>query len=299
MSFRVLLIENGTKVRYKLDNILVTIGDEEVSIPMSDLSTVVIDNLKSNITMRAMSMLAEKNISVVVCDMNHLPVGIFNGFNNHSRASKIIKYQMNLSKESYDLIWKEITVSKIINQAKALDLLDKQKSDEVLSFANAVQVGDSTNREAHAAKVYFNCLMGSTFSRGNDGILLNSGLNYGYTILRSFISRLCVGYGLNPLIGIHHKSEYNSFNLVDDLIEPVRPIVDLHAYHLLKDESFFSYKHRQSLINIVNHKIVYKNKKQYIGNALDEYVSSYARALKNNRFDKIEFFDVYKYKGEK
>ena len=69
--------------------------------------------------------------------------------------------------------------------------------------------------------------MGTTFSRGNEDILLNSGLDYGYTIIRAYIARLCVGYGLNSQLGIHHKNEFNRFNLIDDLMEPIRPFIDL------------------------------------------------------------------------
>lgn len=123
-------------------------------------------------------------------------------------------------------------------------------------YREQVQPGDITNREAHAAKVYFNTLMGTTFSRGNEDILLNSGLDYGYAIIRSYLSRVCVGYGLNPQIGIHHKNEYNRFNLCDDLIEPIRPVVDYYVYRLLQEEEYFSSEHRRKIVNLLNQRIV-------------------------------------------
>ena len=78
-------------------------------------------------------------------------------------------------------------------------------------------------------------------------MLLNSGLDYGYAILRSYLARLCVGYGLNSQLGIHHRNEYNRFNLVDDMIEPFRPFVDYFAYRLLEREEYFKGEHRASL----------------------------------------------------
>lgn len=90
---------------------------------------------------------------------------------------------------------------------------NKTAFEKMYDYREQAAAGDITNREAHAAKVYFNTLMGTTFSRGNEDILLNSGLDYGYAIIRSYLSRVCVGYGLNPQIGIHHKNEYNRFNL--------------------------------------------------------------------------------------
>ena len=160
-----------------------------------------------------------------------------------------------------------------------------------------IKAGDTSNREAHGAKVYFNELMGTSFSRGNENILLNAGLDYGYTIMRSYIARLCVGYGLNCQIGIHHKNEYNRFNLVDDLMEPVRPFVDLYVYHLLENEEFFKIDHRHKIINIVNHKVMYRNKRMYMGNMLEEYVMLYAKGLKDGT--ELIFPNIDGYEGDR
>lgn len=95
--------------------------------------------------------------------------------------------QINLSKQIKDEFWKKIVQTKIINQGLVLKILkyDSEIVSQLQTFANTVQCGDITNREGHAAKVYFNTLMGTSFSRGDDNILINSGLNYGYAIIRS------------------------------------------------------------------------------------------------------------------
>ena len=128
-------------------------------------------------------------------------------------------------------------------------------------YREQVQPGDITNREAHAAKVYFNTLMGTTFSRGNEDILLNSGAGLRlchYSFL--FVQSMC-GIWTESQIGIHHKNEYNRFNLCDDLIEPIRPVVDYYVYRLLQEEEYFSSEHRRKIVNLLNHKIQYQNKK--------------------------------------
>lgn len=164
-------------------------------------------------------------------------------------------------------------------------------------FCEEVCIGDTTNREAHAAKVYFNELMECSFSRGNEDILLNSGLDYGYAIFRSYLAKLCVGYGLNSQLGIHHRNEYNRFNLVDDLIEPFRPFVDYFTYFLLREEEYFTGEHRRRLVNLLNHKIFYKEKKMFLCNAMEEYVSNIASEIAG-KGNKIEFPDVNQYLGE-
>lgn len=206
---------------------------------------------------------------------------------------------MEYTKEAYDELWKTIVSAKLLNQKKVLIRLGRriETIKKIEDFCMDIKAGDTSNREAHGAKVYFNELMGTSFSRGNENILLNAGLDYGYTIMRSYIARLCVGYGLNCQIGIHHKNEYNRFNLVDDLMEPVRPFVDLYVYHLLENEEFFKIDHRHKIINIVNHKVMYRNKRMYMGNMLEEYVMLYAKGLKDGT--ELIFPNIDGYEGDR
>lgn len=298
MAYKVILIESECSLYLKLNSLIINKGEGDISIPLDDISMIVLDNLKINFTVRLVSTLAEHNIGVIVCNMEHLPIGFYSSYDNYGRISKTISYQINKSKEFYDKLWKEIMYNKIINQKRVLELLDKKDTtDKLKQLADEIEDGDPTNREAHAAKVYFNTLMDTTFSRGNDNLLINSGLNYGYTILRSYFARLCVGYGLNSQIGIHHKNEYNRFNLVDDLMEPFRPFVDMVAYKMLKDEDYFKPEHRHELINLLNHKVKYMDKKMFIANMIEEYVIEYAALLSGKRED-INYPDVSQYIGK-
>lgn len=300
MGFRVVLIENDVFIKMKLDNLVVIKQDDEIWIPIADISVLVLDNLKVTITARILCLLADYNVGVVLCNQEHLPIGFYSSYDNHSRVSKMIGYQIEKSKEYYNQLWQQIVKAKIENQANVLEMLGK--SEKVIcairEFIEQVESGDANNREAHVAKLYFNELMGCTFSRGNDNILLNSGLDFGYAILRSFLARLCVGYGLNSQLGIHHCNEYNRFNLVDDMIEPFRPFVDLCAYKWLQNEKYFKPEHRHQLINILNHKMRYKGRVMYICNALEEYVSDIA-ALFAHRRKEIVYPSIMNYLGEK
>ncbi len=59
------------------------------------------------------------------------------------------------------------------------------------------------------------------------------------------------------MIGIFHRNEYNQFNLVDDLMEPFRQIIDIWVYKNLRDKDFLTYEYRLSLVNLLNSKIQY------------------------------------------
>lgn len=213
---------------------------------------------------------------------------------------KKIGFQIHGTKSFYGSLWKDIIEAKLENQAEVLELLGKDSNiiEAIRDFSKEVQPDDPSNREAHGAKIYFNELMGQSFSRGNEDILLNSGLDYGYTIIRSYLARLCVAYGLNSQLGIHHRSEYNRFNLVDDMIEPIRPIVDLYIYKLLAEEDFFKGEHRKAIINMLNHKIIYNGKNMFLCNMLEEYVSTIAQFIEGKDV-KIIYPKVVDYLGEK
>lgn len=299
MGFRLIMIENDVSIRLKLDNLIIRKEEKDIWIPIEDISVLIIDNRKITLTARMLCSLAAHNVGVIFCNQEHLPIGFYSSYDNHSRISKAIHFQIDASDKYYDELWQSIVRAKIKNQQRVLEKLHKNSDVIILlsQFYEEVLVGDTTNREAHAAKVYFNELMGCSFSRGNEDLLLNAGLDYGYAIMRSYLAKLCVGYGLNSQLGIHHRNEYNRFNLVDDMIEPFRPFVDYFAYFLLKDEKYFKGEHRHQLVNLLNHKIVYKQRKMFLCNAMEEYVSNVASEIAGKK-NTLEFPDVTQYLGE-
>ncbi len=94
-----------------------------------------------------------------------------------------------------------------------------------IELIHGVNHYDSTNREGHAAKVYWHQLYGVEFSRKQEGFV-NTCLNYGYSIVHSYVARSIVKKGLDPRISFFHKSFDNHFALASDLIEPFRSYVD-------------------------------------------------------------------------
>ena len=299
MAFRVVLIENEVAIKVKLNNLVITKNDKDIWIPLDDISMIVMDNLSTVITTRLLCQLSEAGIGLMLCNQQHLPTGYYSSYDNHSRSSKVIGYQVDKSRDYYDSLWRQVVIAKIVNQAKAYVMLkgDETGGQKIFEFAENITEGDKTNREAHAAKVYFNLLMGTSFSRGNEDILLNSGLDYGYAVLRGYIARVCVGYGLNTQLGIHHKSEYNRFNLVDDLMEPFRPLVDMVAYEMMGEAEYFMPEHRRRLVGLLNMKMLYRNKKMYLCNVLENYIEQYA-SLIMGRGNDIVFPDVDNFLGE-
>jgi CRISP-associated protein Cas1 len=98
-----------------------------------------------------------------------------------------------------------------------------------------VRSGDPDNIEAQGARRYWGLLFGDTFRRDQNGDGVNALLNYGYTVLRACTARSVIAAGLHPSIALHHSNAGNAMRLVDDLMEPFRPVIDLKVWQLLRN----------------------------------------------------------------
>lgn len=281
------MITQPTKLSIKNRQLLIT-QDEEYSLPLEDISTIVFETPQVNISSKALSLIADNKIAIYSCDEKHLPNGVFMPFAVHSRELKAVKAQLNSSESFKKRCWQRIIIQKIQNQAYVLKLLNKDFMGEHLEhLATKVNSGDTDNREAIAAKEYFTALYDKKFSRNFDDIY-NASLNYGYSIIRGAIARNVVSYGYIPSIGIHHKSELNNYNLVDDFIEPFRPIVDLWVKNNVTEKTEFDKYLRSELVNLLNVDVIIQGKLHSVNNAISVMVASYTTALNQNDYKKLE-----------
>ena len=77
-------------------------------------------------------------------------------------------------------------------------------------YTEQIELADTTNREGHAAKVYFNALFGMEFTRSAD-IAINAALNYGYSMILSAFNREISANGYLTQLGIFHNNMFNHF----------------------------------------------------------------------------------------
>jgi CRISPR-associated protein Cas1 len=181
-----------------------------------------------------LARLAESQAALVVCGRNHLPVAVLLPLADHSQVVWRIQDQLSASRPLRKQIWKHLVQAKI--RAQALNLSpDQPARSKLLDMARTVRSGDPANVEAQAAKVYWaNWLPEEQFRRDADAEGLNSLLNYGYAVVRAALARALVAAGLLPAIGLHHSNRGNAFCLADDLVEPLRPLVDDRARDLYR-----------------------------------------------------------------
>lgn len=204
------------------------------SVPCEDIGVVLVDHPGATYSHAALAALAEHDAALVICGANHLPVAVLLPMVDHSQVVWRINDQLAVGKPLRKQLWKQIVQAKVRAQAANLPV-DSPARRKLLALAQLVRSGDPANVEAHAARVYWqHYLPEEVFRRDADGRELNALLNYGYAVLRAAVARALVASGLLPALGLHHSNRSNAFCLADDLMEPLRPLVDDRARELYR-----------------------------------------------------------------
>lgn len=205
------------------------------TIPCEDIGFIVVDHPQTTYSHSAIVELARSGAALVICGNNHLPSAVLLPFADHSEVVWRLKEQLAASRPIRKQIWKQLIRAKIIAQANNLDAKSPARS-KLLAMAHLVRSGDPSNIEAQAARIYWPKFLGDpTFRRDTNGRGINELLNYGYAIVRAAIARAIVAAGYLPSVGLKHSNRGNAFCLADDLIEPLRPLVDRQARTIFCD----------------------------------------------------------------
>ena len=285
MSWRTVVVSQRCKLETKM-GYMICRGEKEFRIHLSEIAVVVIENNAVSLTVSLITELISKKIKIITCDDKHNPyaeVLPIHGCHNNSRC---LKTQLSWTNSNKAIVWQSIIKQKITNQANIVKDIDIDAWIKISSYVGDVLPGDINNREGHAAKVYFNSILGDGVSRRDESVV-NSCLNYGYSILLSAINREVVAIGMLTQIGIWHDNEYNHFNLSCDLVEPYRQLIDIAVIKDNPAELDRVYKHR--LLDILNGEVTIDGRKQTVLNSLAIYVRSVVNALEYGDSSLIKF----------
>lgn len=292
--FKQIFIVNRAYLSYRNNSMIVKNDAGATPICLDDIDIVIIENQQTTLTSSLLSHLALANIVVIFVDERHIPSALSLGLYKNSRTAKIQRSQINLSKPKLNRLWREIVISKVLNQADLLSTI-KPNDQYLYTLINKIHSADKNNIEAIAAAYYFKALFGVGFGRKNAQDGRNIALNYGYSILRSSIARHIIAYGLNPTFGVWHSSELNAYNLADDLFEPFRPIVDRYVVeHISQETQELSSKDKQGLVGLLYSKVKDSNGRIIrVNEAIKHIVASYQSYCLGKRED-IELFYLIK-----
>lgn len=227
------IAEDGRHLAKDRGFLVVSEGGAEIGrVPLDDLSAVIANAHGLTFSKSLLSALAERNVPFVFCGPNHLPVGYLQPANSHHEQAGRMADQAAASRPTKKRLWAEIVRSKIEQQADALRRVGAEAGGFAL-LARKVRSGDPDNVEAQAARRYWPLMFGRRFRREQSAGGANALLNYGYTVLRSGAARAIMGAGLHPSFALAHINRSNAFGLVDDVMEPFRPQVDLTVRELI------------------------------------------------------------------
>ncbi|MCC6761640.1 MAG: type II CRISPR-associated endonuclease Cas1 [Chitinophagaceae bacterium] len=241
MIKRTLYFGNPAYLKTSNDQLVIERKDEAPkSIPIEDVGLILLDHQQITISQALMAKLLANNVALITCNETHHPVGLLLTLDGHTLHSQRFQQQLDCSVPLKKQLWAQTIEAKIRNQA-ALLAERRIEYKYLQTLADTVKSGDTGNHEAKAAQYYWSRFFPDflDFTRHREGPPPNNLLNYGYAILRALVARALVSSGLLPVMGIHHRNQYNAYCLADDIMEPYRPYVDSVVYQLVRNHGRF------------------------------------------------------------
>ena len=285
MIKRTIYISKPSILSLMKSQLMIEQWEEQFQVPIEDIAVLILDEPMITLSHPLLAKLAEASVIVITSDERHTPIGLHLPLYNHSIPSLYWKEQIDISKPTQKQIWQQLIQAKISWQAAILERAGKDNTI-LKQFALNVRSGDTDNIEAQAARIYWTTLFGGEFIRWRYEWRENSALNYGYALLRASLARAVVGAWLCPMIGVWHDNQYNPFNLVDDLIEPLRPMVDHLVIWLWTRYSTIdplTSEIKKDLCTLLTSHLIWDNKEYDLFIVLTYYCASFREALSGTK----------------
>ncbi len=289
MSWRVVVIDSQAKLDYKMGYLVVR-GLETKRILLDEVAILLIENPAISLTGILIEVLTEKKIKVIFCDSKRNPVAELTPHHGCHDSTAKIRTQVAWEQSIKDIIWRDIVSEKIRKQADFLmETGMTQQADMLNGYVGEVELADASNREGHAAKVYFNALFGMDFTRSAD-IPINAALNYGYSMILSAINREVSANGYLTQLGIFHNNMFNHYNLSCDLMEPFRILVDRMVYDMEPTE--FDKEEKHFMWSLLDQRVMIDGQNQFVMNAVKIYTRSVFDAINDKDSSEIKFYSI-------
>ena len=287
MSFRTVVISQRCKLDFSMNYLVQRTGDTTQRVRLDDIMLLLIENPAVSITGCLLEALVKAKVRVVFCDSQHNPLSELAPLYGSHDCVRKLRYQLAWSEATKKQVWRLIVQQKIANQALLLEQREKKEEANMLKgYIGQVTDGDESNREGHAAKVYFNALFGMTFTR-NEENSINSALNYGYSLILSCVNREVTNCGYMTQLGIFHDNVFNKFNLSCDLMEPFRPIVDRAVAS--ENIAQFTTETKRALLSILETEVQIDGARHVLPNAIKRFVQLFFDAMGNNAPQSLKF----------
>lgn len=286
MSWRTVVISKNAKLDYQLGYLVVR-NQDVVKIHINEIAVLIIETTSVSLTAALLCELTKKKVKIIFCDEKRNPSSeLIPYYGSHDTSMKVRK-QIAWSEDIKTAVWTEIVTEKIRKQAENLEHWNQGESELLYEYISQMEFGDATNREGHAAKVYFNALFGMDFTRTAENSI-NAALNYGYSLLFSTCTREITINGYITQLGLFHDNMFNPFNLASDLMEPFRPLVDNLIKQMAPEK--FEHDEKMEVVKLLQKEIILAGRKEYLSNAMKLYCRSVFDALNDGDISLIKFY---------
>ena len=288
MSWRVVVVSSNAKVDYKLDCLVVRTLEEVKRVHLSEIGVLILESTAISLTSYLLCELIQRKIKVIFCDHERNPCAeLVPTHGSHDTSAKV-RQQIRWTEGIRQQVWTEIVREKLRRQREHLRRRGSPQAELLTDYLEQLQWNDSTNREGHAAKVYFNALFGMEFTRTLD-CPINAALNYGYSLILSAVNREISAAGYLNQLGIAHENTFNPFNLGCDFMEPLRPLVDSAVIDLCPEK--LEREEKLALVNLLNWEVRFDGKQQYLLYAIRLYCAGLFRALQSGELSEIKWIE--------
>ncbi|SEK56645.1 type II CRISPR-associated endonuclease Cas1 [Ruminococcus albus] len=173
MSWRTVVITKRAKMDLKTGYLVVRCEDDVKKIHLDEIAVLIIENTAVSITGCLIAALSEKKIKVIFCDEKRDPsCELVSYYGSHDTSAKL-REQIRWNDEIKSSVWTKIVAEKIRKQSELLlESGHNNESAMLADYISNMKYADVTNREGHAAKVYFNALFGKGFTRTQQTMIL-------------------------------------------------------------------------------------------------------------------------------
>ena len=291
----ILNITSDCKLRKDAEQLILIKNEIENEINLENISLIIIDSHQTSISSGALLLISKYNVPLVITNDKYEPEVFCHSLYSFHRLTKNIDKQVLWKTKNISLeVIREIIKRKVTHQGELLKYVNCEEDQDTL-FAdfidrlnNSQDLNSIIQVEALAARSYFKRLYGSSFIRFEKDAI-NAGLNYGYALLRAKIKAHIINKGLHPSLGMFHSSQFNNYNLADDIIEIYRPLVDYIVYKISQEEESFLKEDRQVMMQVILQKVKIKDSIVDFEYSVDVYITS---IIKSYDEDNISFLNI-------
>lgn len=298
--------------------VLFEAGVRRGTVPLKLIDRCVIHGSQTRLDSGVLIKLAEAGATTVLMSPRYPRRAAMVLGPQHNDASVRLAQASRVLDEAWCKSWAlNVVRAKLLRQRRALRSLQAQRPDARKPLFDALQTLDAIcatlqnyaavdtlpgldslrGHEGAAARAYFAGLAGvmppalqfAGRNRRPPRDPVNACLSLGYTVLHAQAIQACTTTGLDPLLGFYHRPAFGRESLASDLIEPLRPAVDLWVWELLRSRSLcedhFSHGNGACLLGKAGRQIFYTSWSEHVhpwARWLRRQCQTLARQLRND-----------------